>query len=339
MNPRPQHAVRAALSRGGLAWLAALAAAAATAADWPPGVQRIEIASSLDGSPQAAMFAPASDLPAGSREARPLLVALHTWSSGYDQPGSIPWAEGARARGWVFIHPDFRGPNTGPQAGGSEAAIQDVLDAVREARKRANVDPRRIYLAGYSGGGHAALMVVSRSREIWAGVSVWSPITDLAVWHGESRARGLNRYANDIEAICGGPPAPGSRALEECNRRSPISFLQALIGLPLDLNTGIRDGHAPRIESGTVPIGHSLRAFNLLVPARDALPKDLMAELERKGSVPDAMRFRKVEPDYGRFRVLFRRESGPVRLTLFDGDHDVAHEAALGWLARQRRRP
>lgn len=339
MNPRPFPAVRALPSRGCFVLLWALAAAPAAAADWPQAVQRIEITSSLDGSVQAAMFAPASRLPRGSREARPLLVALHTWSSGYDQPGSIPWAEGALARGWVFIHPDFRGPNNRPQAGGSEAAIRDVLDAVREARRRANVDPRRIYLAGYSGGGHAALMVASRSAEIWAGVSVWSPITDLAVWHGESRARGLTRYANDIEAICGGPPDPGSEARRECDRRSPMSFLKALAGLPLDLNTGIRDGHAPRIESGTVPIGHSLRAFNLLVPPRHAIPPDLMGEFERSGTVPDSRRFKGVEPDYGRFRVVFRRESGPVRLTLFDGDHDVTHEAALGWLSRQRRRP
>lgn len=321
-----------------IAFFGVLGASLASAAEWPKAVEKILIESSFDGSKQAAMFAAASGSATPSSEARPLLVALHTWSSDYDQPGSIPWAEGAMARGWVFIHPGFRGANTGPQAGGSEAAIRDVLDAVREARRRANVDPRRIYLAGYSGGGHAALLVAARSPEIWAAVSVWSPITDLAAWHSESRERGLVRYVNDIEAICGGPPTAGTRAEQECYRRSPLSFLSATKGLPLDLNTGIRDGHAPRIESGTVPISHTLRAFNLLVPPRDGLRQGLMADLERKASVPKSESFQGTDRAYGRYRVLFRRQSAAVRLTLFDGDHDVVHAAAFEWLGKQRRR-
>ncbi len=317
--------------------LTSIGAAAVSAAEWPKTVERILITSSFDGSKQRAMFAVAPGSATRSREARPLLVALHNWSSGYNQPGSIPWAEGAIARGWVFIHPDFRGANTGPQAGGSEAAIRDVLDAVREAQRRANVDPRRIYLTGYSGGGHAALLVAARSPEIWAGVSVWSPITDLKAWHSESRERGLVRYANDIEAVCAGPPTAGSQAEQECYRRSPLSFLSAMQGLPLDLNTGIRDGHAPRIGSGTVPISHAIRAYNLLVPPRDAIPRGLMADLERTASVPESESFRGIDRAYGRYRVLFRRQTALARLTLFDGDHDVVHAAAFDWLGQQRK--
>jgi len=302
---------------------------------WPKTVTRIEIRSSHDGSMQPALFG----LPQGATETpRPLLVALHTWSSGYDQPGSAPWAEEALARGWVFIHPDFRGANTNPGAGGSEAAIADVLDAVTEARRRANIDPRRIYLAGYSGGGHAALLVAAKSPGIWAAVSVWSPITDLAAWHAESKERGLDRYARDIEALCGGAPEAGTRADQECYRRSPLSFLNALRGLPLDLNTGIRDGHAPKIESGTVPISHAIRAFNRLAETADRIPEPLLEAMMRGASVPGAHAFRGEDPGYGRaHRVLFRRSSGPVRLTLFDGDHEVVEKAAVSWLAEYRR--
>ncbi len=316
------------------ALLGLLVATATAAKSWPDGVERIEIRSSLDGSIQPAMFA----MPERSTgSARPLLVALHSWSSGYDQPLSALWAQEARSRNWVFIHPDFRGANTNPQAGGSETAIRDVLDAVDEARRRAKVDPRRIYLAGYSGGGHAALLVASKSSEIWAAVSVWSPITDLLAWHRESEARGFDRYVGDIEAICGGVPAPGSRAEQECFRRSPLSFLTAMKGLPLDLNTGIRDGHAPRVESGTVPISHTIRAFNLLADPRDRVPFGLLSALESEARVPAAQAFLGTDRSYGAHRVLFRRSSGPVRLTLFDGDHEVVHPAAVAWLERHQR--
>jgi hypothetical protein len=36
--------------------------------------------------------------------------------------------------------------------------------------------------------------------------------------------------------------------------------------------------------------------------------------------------------------VLFRRESGMVRVTVFDGGHEIIHHAALAWLAAQQKR-
>jgi poly(3-hydroxybutyrate) depolymerase len=322
----------------GFGWAWAVGALAASAPGqepaWPAVVRSIEITRSFDGGSQRAMFwAPET------REARPLLVALHTWSSGYDQRASAPWAREAMARGWVFIHPDFRGANDGPHAGGSDAAIEDVRDAVREARRLSNVDASRIYLAGYSGGGHAALLVAGRTRGLFAAVSVWSPIVDLGAWRSEARARGLTRYVNDIDAICGGEPALGSGAQEECQRRSPLASLSGLRGVALDLNSGIRDGHAPRVESGTVPISHVVKAFNALARARDRVGGPLLERLMREAAVPTPHAFFGIDPEYGAKRVLFRVASGAVRLTLFDGDHEVIHAAAATWLATHRRSP
>jgi poly(3-hydroxybutyrate) depolymerase len=298
---------------------------------WPDSVRRIEIRSTFDGAPQRAMFHSP-----GAGEPRPLLVALHTWSSGYDQRGSAPWAEEAIARGFVFIHPDFRGANDGPHAGGSDAALQDIRDAVAEARRLARVDARRIYLAGYSGGGHAALLVAAKSPGLFAAVSAWSPIVDLRAWHEESKARGMKRYVDDIEAICGGPPAPASRPAQECFRRSPLSFLEAFRGTPVDISTGIRDGHAPRVPSGTVPIAHAVRAFNALAARPDRVVDDLLLRMSRDAAVPREFAFSGTDASYGSRRILFRRVSGTVRLTLFDGDHEVVHPAAVAWLAAQR---
>lgn len=274
----------------------------------------------------------------GVAEARPLLVALHTWSSGYDQRASAAWAEQAIQRGWVFIHPDFRGANDGPHAGGSDAALQDVRDAVAEARRLARVDTRRIYLAGYSGGGHMALLVAAKSPGLFAGVSVWSPIVDLRAWHAESTARGMKRYVDDIEAICGGAPDAGTRADQECFRRSPLSFLETLRGTPVDINSGIRDGHAPRIPSGTVPVSHAVRAFNAVAARGDRVTDSLLLDLLRSASVPKDHVFADRDDAYSR-RVLLRRTSGRARLSLFDGDHEALHSAAASWLAAQRGAP
>ena len=73
---------------------------------YPEQVQPVEIKSSADGVLQNALyFSPKVDYEV------PLLVALHTWSSDWENTHNVPLAEGSIERGWAFIHPDFRGPN------------------------------------------------------------------------------------------------------------------------------------------------------------------------------------------------------------------------------------
>ncbi|MCA9260299.1 MAG: hypothetical protein KDA61_13905, partial [Planctomycetales bacterium] len=43
------------------------------------------------------------------------------------------------------------------------------------------------------------------------------------------------------------------------------------------------------------------------------------------------------DPLYQGNPVLYRRVSGNVRVTIFDGGHEILHRAALTWLARQRK--
>jgi poly(3-hydroxybutyrate) depolymerase len=120
----------------------------------------LTIASSKDGAPQKILFQAPPEAGLGQRgDPVPLLVALHTWSSGYDQ--CVEYLPLARERKWVMVAPDFRGPNNRPQACASDQAVQDVIDAVEHARKNARVDGSRIYLFGASGGGHMALMMAA----------------------------------------------------------------------------------------------------------------------------------------------------------------------------------
>jgi poly(3-hydroxybutyrate) depolymerase len=305
-------------------------------------VQRVAIVSSVDGSAQPAAF-----YDSGTPGSKPLLVALHTWSYDFDQEMSIPYAEWCIAHDWLLIAPSFRGPNNRPEAGGSELAAQDVLDAVAYARRRAlslskrgpsiaqhsgRVDMQRIYLVGVSGGGYMALLMAGRASDLWAGVSAWAPIADLAAWHAECRAAG-RPYADDLEHLCGGAPGDDPAVDAQYRARSPLAYLHPGIRTPLDINTGILDGH-----TGSVPISHALRAFNAVAAAEDRINEADIAFFVEHATVPPHLAGDWLDPLYGEKRVLFRRQSGPAHVTIFDGGHEIIYEAALNWLAGKIKR-
>jgi poly(3-hydroxybutyrate) depolymerase len=261
-----------------------------------------------------------------------LLVGLHTWSGDYRQTMSIPYAEWCIEKGWVFVHPDFRGPNRRPEATGSEAAVQDIVDAVDYAKSRAAVDTSRIYLVGVSGGAYSSLLLAGRHPEIWAGVSAWVPLTDLKEWYVDCTQSG-ERYGAEILASVGGDPTSDPQAAEECRRRSPLTYLAQAAGVPIDLNAGIHDGH-----TGSIPIDHSLRAYNLLAKPEDRIAEEAVAHLVKEATVPESMKERTpADPLYGEKKVLLRRQSNNIRLTLFEGGHEIIPNAALEWLSRQSK--
>ena len=294
---------------------------------WPEEIQEIKYRSASDDTDQPALhFAPST------KEARPLLVGLHSWSSDYRQ-ANTSYGKWAVNHDWHFIHPNFRGRNRTPSSMGSELAVQDILSAVSWARQQGNVDPNRIYVIGASGGGYASLLMAGRAPELWAGVSAWVPISDLVKWHAETAARKL-RYAGEIEAALGGhKPVPGTPAHADALKRSAITYMARARGVNLDINAGITDGH-----NGSVPISHSLEAFNALAAPRDQLSSALIGEFVKTAKVPAALRKETVvDASYGRKTVLFRRKSGAARVTIFQGGHEIIPEAGLQWLAEQNR--
>ena len=294
---------------------------------WPEEIQEIKYRSASDDTDQPALhFAPST------KEARPLLVGLHSWSSDYRQ-ANTSYGKWAVNHDWHFIHPNFRGRNRTPPSMGSELAVQDILSAVSWARQQGNVDPNRIYVIGASGGGYASLLMAGRAPELWAGVSAWVPISDLVKWHAETAARKL-RYAGEIEAALGGhKPVPGTPAHADALKRSAITYMARARGVNLDINAGITDGH-----NGSVPISHSLEAFNALAAPKDRLSPALIGEFVKTAKVPAALRKEAtVDASYGRKTVLFRRKSGAARVTIFQGGHEIIPEAGLQWLAEQNR--
>lgn len=296
-------------------------------AGWPSPIRKVSIVSSADGSAQPAAF-----YDSGTPAPKPLLVALHTWSYDYDQEMNLPYAAWCIAHDWILIAPSFRGPNNHPEAAGSELAVPDVLDAVGWAAAHAAVDARRIYLAGVSGGGHMALLMVGRAPERWTAASAWVPISDLAAWHAECRAAG-RPYATDLERSCGGAPGDSLAVDAEYRARSSLTYLNPDITTPLDINAGILDGH-----TGSVPISHALRAFNAVAVAEDRISEAEIAYFVERAAVPPHLAGDWPDPLYGAQRVIFRRQSNNARVTIFDGGHEIIYEAALNWLAGNIKR-
>jgi len=295
-------------------------------------VRAIRYRSAADSTDQPAIFhAPESK----SKTPVPLLVGLHTWSASYRQVGGrCPYGPWCSKNKWAFIGPDFRGPNKKPQACGSQLAVDDIISAVQYARKNANIDENRIYLVGVSGGGHMAMLMAGRAPEIWAGVSAWAGISDLKAWHIECK-KTKRKYATDIEKSCGGPPGKSDAVNLEYKNRSPLTWLGKAksAGVNLDINTGISDGH-----TGSVPISHSLRAFNAIAKPADRIADADIAHMVEKAEVPAHLRKKLSDRTYGSKIPLLRRTSGTARITIFKGGHEIIPTAALTWLSRQRKK-
>jgi pimeloyl-ACP methyl ester carboxylesterase len=234
--------------------------------------------------------------------------------------------------GWAYLHPDFRGPNRRPQATGSDLVIGDIVSAVEYARKQTKVDKKRIFLFGASGGGYTSLVMSGKRPDLWAGVSAWVPISDLRAWHKECKAKG-RKYFRDIELSCGGAPGTSPKVDQEYAKRSPLTFLKNARGVNLSINAGILDGH-----KGSVPISHSLLAFNEVAEEKDRLSAEEIKYFTEKAKVPKSLAREIKDSSYGKKTPLFRRSSGTATVTIFQGGHEWVAPVVLSWLEHENKR-
>ncbi len=294
----------------------------------------VQVKSSIDGTMQPCWFwAP----PKANAEPVPLIVGLHTWSADYRQkPTYASSLRYAMNKGWAMVGPNFRGPNKTPAACGGNLAVQDIVDAVNYAKGRVKIDPRRVFIIGGSGGGHMTLLMAGRHPEIWAGCVAFCPISDIARWHADSlldhpgRGKG---YAKMLESACGGKP---DEKPDEYRLRSPLTWLgnARKAGVPVYIATGIHDGW-----TGSVPVGHAIRAYNALADEKDRVSEEDIKAIEDTQAVPSALAFNDgYDPFYSqRNRIHMRRTSANVRLTIFEGGHGGNFQAGLDFLSRQEK--
>ena len=104
--------------------------------------------------------------------------------------------------------------------------------------------------------------------------------------------------------------APGSsqKVDREYLRRSPSTWLKGAANVPVDL-----------------------------AAETERIPEAEIAALTAQPSVPEALQRPAEDKLYGSRRVLYRRQSRQVRVTLFEGGHEIVPNVALAWLSAQRK--
>lgn len=254
---------------------------------------------------------------------QPLVVHLHTWSGNYAQINDS-LAANTKAKGWNYIHPDFRGPNNHPEACGSELAIADIDQVIDWALSTLLVNRDSIFVLGASGGGYATLITYMKSRHQIRGFHAYVPISDLAAWYEESLVR-TTRYAQNILDCTASEDSVLDVA--EAKRRSPLYWKtpqKKRQDATLHLYAGVHDGY-----TGSVPITHSVNFYNKLL--RDAEVTDSTKLVDNQTII--RLLTRQKGKETGQFigdrEVHLHRSWRNVSLTIFEGGHEMLTDIAL----------
>lgn len=295
-----------------------------TSGKWGTPFRLVQIPSTADQAVQ-----PAWQYTSTAIRPQPLVVSLHTWSADFTQED--PLAAEALLRNWNYIHPDFRGANTKPEACGSKLVLADLKDAIRFMINTGRVDTTAIHLVGVSGGGYTTLMAYLKLDMPIRSFNAWVPLSDLGSWYKESIARGL-KYAKDLEQVA---TINGQFKPEELDNRSPLQLkgnIELLKNRELYLYTGIHDGY-----TGSVPISHSLLFYNkmaaFLQPGKPEypIPDSVIIALLARRTTP-------VQPGdktvFGR-KIHYQQQLPGLSVTVFEGGHEMLAPAALSLLPGQ----
>ena len=134
---------------------------------------------------------------------------------------------------------------------------------------------------------------------------------------------------------CGGAPGDSAIVDAQYRQRSPLPFLKNSKQVPLDIAAGIQDGH-----TGSVPISHSLLAFNEIATATGdrLITANEMKQLSTpQGRLENPLPLdQEQDAAWGR-EIYLRRYAGQSRVTIFEGGHEGITAAAIDWLQRFHR--
>mgnify|MGYP000408557740 CR=1 FL=1 len=287
---------------------------------WKKEFEVVSIPSQLDGAIQKAYFYKTK-----SSAPKPLIVSLHTWTGYYTQQDEI--AGLCLEHDINYIHPDFRGGNFNKDACGSTLALGDIDDAILYAIRNANVDAHHVYLIGGSGGAHAALSVLMKSKQSIRKISVWASIADLTAWFEESQVL-RNNYANNILACTESKDG----ILNEANARERSPFhtvmpIEKLSNTEIFIYHGIYDG-----IQGSVPITQSINFYNKLLSDLDVKDSSVYVSDSEKLLL---LEHRKPLAHYGKIadrRICLHKSYRKISLIIFEGSHEILLEHAFNQL-------
>ena len=288
------------------------------------GFEIVEIQSRLDHHLQRAYFRKSTlDMPV------PLIVSLHTWSGDYSQED--PLAGLCKLKDLNYIHPDFRGANNRVEACCSELALNDIDQAITYAIENARVDTSQIFVIGVSGGGYATIAAFMRSKHQIAKFSAWVPITDLKAWYSESAIRKA-KYAQDVLDCTASENGILNEVMAE--ERSPLYWRTPLTKLSrseLYIYAGVYDG-----IQGSVPITHSINFYNKVLS--DLWVTDSSKYVSDREKL-HLLEHRKPTGDFGTIagrNIFLMKKQGNIKLTLFEGNHEMLTEYAFSELMEER---
>lgn len=292
--------------------------------NWPPSAYIAHVKSTTDETLQPVYcFSPKST------EQRPLIISLHTWSGDFKQKDRV--IDLCIQKDFNYIHPHFRGPNTRPQAGGSDFVIQDIDDAIDWALTNMNVDSTNIHIIGVSGGAHATLIAYMKSKHTIKTFNAYAGIYNLVDWYYESLGRN-NTYAKHIVSITSG--INDTPNFEEARKRSPF-FMHTpttqRITSTLNLYCGLHDGY-----TGSVPISQTLELYNKIVKDFDSreqlslIPLSHIYTLLKRRQLDG--RFNEKRKFQGRKIHYERSFKNKVNVLVFEGGHEMPERDSLQFI-------
>lgn len=277
------------------------------------------IPSSMDGVAQTIYYHAST-----AKQRMPLLVQLHSWSFPADSLKTLGLDSIAIANGYNYLFPNFRGVNNHPKACCSDYVINDLDEAIDWALQHMNVDKKRIYIVGYSGGGYATLAMYMKSRHKIRAFSAWCPITDLEQWYKESVER-KNKYAAEIIQCTNGVlPFDSLKARE----RSPFYWktpVKKRRKSTVQIYAGIHDGH-----TGPVPITQSINFYNKRIADYGAKDASLfVAQRDADYMLAQQSFDAPTDQKLGDKLIHLQRKYKRISLTIFEGGHDMLSREAF----------
>lgn len=174
-------------------------------------------------------------------QANRIILYLHTWSTDY-QSVKTAFPELSTLGRACIVSPNFNGPNTTPQAMGSDDSLARIDIVLQEVQYKTGLS--RIYIVAASGGTMAALNYMGKYPGKVHLASLWLIIHDLSSLYTTTQDQQLK---DNMLSVIGAPPSgPDDPAYLA---RSPRSRLNSALGpTKLMLNVGSLDVSTPAVQ-------------------------------------------------------------------------------------------
>ncbi len=161
---------------------------------------------------------------------RPILVMMHSYSGSNAEMGTLVVERFAK-RGFFVLIPDLRGyGSSGGTVDMSAREMHDLWDMVQWARTnhgdKIDMRPGKGAMVGYSDGGCHTLCSLIKFPDLFSFYAPHFPITDYAIWHGETGAL----FKSYLETAVGGTPAAVPLAYAARSPRDAVPYVLRLGG-------------------------------------------------------------------------------------------------------------